>query len=132
FAPLGLPAGQYLVASRTDADGITVLALMDKVGRQIATVTSSAEGSTMSARFYDEAGDLVKVCAPSFFAPPGGQAASTVVSSASYDFRHRVLSLTMPDSATTQFVYAPAGRLRFMQDAEGAKQGYYCYWDYDA
>jgi RHS repeat-associated protein len=131
-AALGLPIGQHALASRTDQDDVLSFSLQDKTGTLLATATALESGRlSITAMRYDGAGDLVVSRPPTAFAPPNGQVPNTFISTQTYDFEHNLLRATTADGLTTEYIRDPAGRLRFMQDARGRKEGYFCYWIYD-
>lgn len=130
-----LPVGAYLLVEIIDPDGAPEVSWIETVGRTVAVLAGQASGDkqqrALTRHCYDEAGNLVEVQLPHSFsrrvADPRrfGQVLA-------YDYYGRVSARSLPDMPMpSRYVYDNAGRLRFLLDASGQKQGSLLYWTYD-
>ncbi|NEP11982.1 MAG: RHS repeat-associated core domain-containing protein [Symploca sp. SIO2C1] len=134
WSSLGLSAGQFACKANQDADGTIRLTLSDKLNNQVASATANSDDISLVALEYDSAGNLSTSKPPAYFDTNTLEDlgdSDTYLNTAESDFYHRVSSLSLPDSSTTQCIYDPSGRVRFMQNARGQSEGYFCYWTYD-
>jgi RHS repeat-associated protein len=128
----GLPPDQYHTSTTISPRGARSTAFVDKVARvPIGKRMSAGPGALQTFFAYDAAGNVSAIDTPNYYAPPAGTEPNEWVMRFTYDARANILSQTTASEGTTQFVYDPAGRLRFTCDAEGTAKGYIVYTKYD-
>src|SRR5581483_8741130 len=86
--------------------------------------------SALTSYIFDTAGNLVQITPPNGTQRWEGQDRAWA-STMTYDFMGHMLTRTTPDAGTTHYIYDQTGRLRFMQEPEGAKKQEVLYWVYD-
>lgn len=133
----GLPAGKYLVEHTMDPDKVPSLTLTDLLGNVLLTKRGDAfkrDGLTeISRNEYDVYGNLSLVMLPNYFSDDVPDS-TNFTEYYQYDFFGRIIEKHTPDdSAPLRYMYDDAGRIRFMQDPQGAlsPSPYILYWTYD-
>lgn len=131
----GLQAGEYFVTTTTDQEGITSLVFSDKtrlqIGKAVNVGTNEVTRYLQSFNEYDAAGNLVTIKEPNFFEPNNPTPENWVITQ-EYFFLGNLKQQTTPDTGTTKYIYDQAGRVRFIQDAQGASEGYLLFRKYDS
>jgi RHS repeat-associated protein len=136
-SPIDLPAHRYIVETVLDADRIPAVTYRDQQGNVLATWAGTPgndpDSFTLTRNYYDAAGNLAKVLFPNYFFPTvAGH--KNFYSAMEYDFFGRQIRAETPDSRPFAYcqVYDDAGRIRFMQDPNGAVGSYLLYRIYDS
>jgi large repetitive protein len=128
----GLPPDQYLTTATISPRGARLISYVDKTAKvKVGKRTEAGPGEIKTFFTYDNAGNISAVNAPNYYAPPAGTKPDDWVMRFTYDSKAKIISQTTANEGTDQFVYDPAGRLRFTCDAEGAAKGYIIYTKYD-
>lgn len=126
------PPFNYAIEEQIDQNGnvtFKVSDMLDRVTAAGAVIASGGAATYQQTLYeYDAAGNVVTVVPPNANAQTNTQWNTTM----QYDFLRRLVQLKTPDTGTSSYVYDRAGRLRFLQDANGAAAGYYLYKKYDA
>lgn len=135
FPGYSYPAGQYFVQKGTNANGVETYTLQDQLGNTIAAKAGPIDAKSKVyqnvSSVYDDAGNLVKVLLPNYFALPASSQPEAWVQTMEYDFLGLMTSQTNPDSGTVKYIYDSAGQPRFMQDAMGSTTQTILYKKYD-
>jgi RHS repeat-associated protein len=127
-----LPPGQYPMVVVTDPEKRSVASVRDHAGRAVAVfegvVPGEGGGAVVSRCRYDARGNLAVVILPR--GATGREGAFTVAME--HDAFGRQVRRTTPDTDEPYlYLYDRAGRLRFLRDARGAKEGFFRYRLYD-
>ncbi|WP_378956010.1 RHS repeat-associated core domain-containing protein [Pelosinus sp. sgz500959] len=130
-----LPVGEYTITSEIDRDKNSSALLTDKLGNKIATIQGSQQDGdanfAMSRNCYNMYGNIAATKQPNYFQENIPQHERFQLEN-EYDFFGRTIRASTPDmSQSTVSIFDTAGRVRFMQDANGAEKGYIIYWLYD-
>ncbi|MEM7585542.1 MAG: RHS repeat-associated core domain-containing protein [Acidobacteriota bacterium] len=130
-----LPVGEYHQVVDTDADGTVTVTTLDTAGNAIGTVVSSEGESApwINSRVFDVLGRPIASLAPATYAEgitQGGEIPASATT-ATFNFWGQRISTTTPDTGTDRCVYTAVSQPRFLQDADGAAQGYFLYRKYD-
>lgn len=134
---MNLPAGEYLQTTVTNQDGTISTSIQDQTGNSIAdgleiNPINSNYLTTSHDYNYNINGKEVTQKLPNYYNPPEGSQPEQWLISSSYDLLGRLTYRTTPDTSQPfQYIYDQAGKLRFLQDAEGAEKGYVLYTKYD-
>jgi len=133
---MNLPAGQYFITTVTDQDGTVSTSVKEQIGNPIVeqlTLAPANSSITASSDYtYSNNGKLTTQRLPNYYNPPEASQKDKWVITSTYDILDRLTQRTTPDTSQPfQYIYDKAGKLRFMQDAEGAEKGYVLYTKYD-
>lgn len=134
---MNLPAGQYFVTTVTNQDGTVSTGVKEQIGNSIAdgleiNPASSSYITTSSDYIYSNNGKVITQRLPNYYNPPEASQKDKWAIISTYDILDRLSKRTTPDTSQPfQYIYDKAGKLRFMQDAEGAEKGYVLYTKYD-
>ena len=96
-----------------------------------STLTSSPDVTSAKITTYGSGGKTVTTRMPNYFDSTISGNTSYVVEK-TFDLLGRKTNIKTPDSGVNSMIYDDDGQLRFSQDAQGAKDGYYSYMKYDA
>lgn len=128
----GLPPNQYLTTTKITPRGARLISYSDKTAKvKIGKRTTTGPGEIKTFFTYDQAGNISTVNTPNYYTPPAETNPDDWIMRFTYDSRAKILTQTTANEGVVQFVYDPAGRLRFTCDAEGAAKGYIIYTKYD-
>ncbi len=134
---MNLPAGQYFVTTVTNQDGTVSVSVKEQIGNPIADglEIDPANSSYITTGFdytYSNNGKVTTQRLPNYYNPPEVLQKDKWVITSTYNILDRLTQRTTPDASKPfQYIYDKAGKLRFMQDAEGAEKGYVLYTKYD-
>lgn len=123
-----LAGGQFAVVTTRNPDGLGDVKITDKLNRDVAIAHILADGSLLWDRgVFDDRGDLSVWETPEALA--SGESDYDVRYTHSY--RHWITLKQTPDGNEIRTIYNPLGGVRFQQDSQGAKDGWYRFWTYD-
>lgn len=129
-----LPAGQYIVKTTTNENGIVSTALKSRTNNPLFKRTEkTAKVNITTASEYDEIGRLILSRSPNYFTPPSGNA-DDWVTTIEYDFLGwKTRTNRQQDVGEMRQIYDTVGRLRFALNSNGAAADnpYILYWKYD-
>ncbi|GAB3517585.1 RHS repeat domain-containing protein [Photobacterium alginatilyticum] len=130
IADISFQAGQFLVTSITDANGALVLSIKDRRGQILGKQTNEGDIRLDAVQqVFDSAGNIQKILHPNYFS--GTSDASAFVTENRYNFLGQLTTRTSQDTGETQYIYDPAGRIRFSSNALTKKTGTVLYKKYD-
>ena len=138
---LSLPSGQYRLTTTTDANGRVSYQLASAVGEPVASGVATSGGLAMSSKL-DSVDSSAQVTStyrlPNYYSTPTPASHQDFVRIEVRDALGLVRQASEPDSATpTKLIYDNLGRVRFLQDSNGAAgtgvgQPYALYVKYDS
>ncbi len=132
----GLPEGCYTQTSTTDPNGVVAHEISTLLGQSVFKVSEakveSGEHDAISYTRFDDAGNPVELRTPNYYNPPSGSTAKDWVTLQRFDHAGRLLRTEPGGEGATNLIYDSSGNLRFLQDPQGAQDGLFNYWKYDA
>jgi len=131
-----LAPGEYLFSEVLNEDKNSLITIKDKGGNDIVSINGKIDPQkdefTITQNEYDAFGNLVKIKLPNAFKTDLPEYEKFIISQ-EYDFFGRLTKKETPDTeGPVLYIHDKADRIRFMQDAEGARTGYLQYWLYDS
>ncbi|MDD2402253.1 MAG: RHS repeat-associated core domain-containing protein [Clostridia bacterium] len=101
---------------------IEKIVMYDLTGKIVRELVGK-EGAYREKRYiYNASGDLATIRHPNYFDASFGSEQVGFADTMEYTFAGLLKKHTTPDSNTTEYIYDKVGELRFVLDAEGAKQ----------
>ncbi|MFL6276569.1 MAG: hypothetical protein ACJ74G_15375, partial [Blastocatellia bacterium] len=131
YDQLKIPAGQYQLVTRTNQVGLAQVTVKDAKGNSVVTIVANGASPmiTTNQATYNLEGAFTQTNFPNYFQPLEG--ASRQCQTQQCNPLGQLVTASLPDSGTTQYMYDAAGWLRFFQDAQAADDGYLVYMLYD-
>ncbi|HEX8737776.1 MAG TPA: hypothetical protein VF721_20760, partial [Pyrinomonadaceae bacterium] len=126
---LTIPAGQYRVTTRLDQANKPSMTVKDAVSNKVATISGSEQQWVINATgvTYGAAGAETRIALPNSFLEGAGEQLLLK----QYNGLGQLVSENDPDTGTTNYIYNSFGQVRFVQDADGATNGFAVYMLYD-
>ncbi|NTJ62043.1 hypothetical protein G6M50_12110 [Agrobacterium rhizogenes] len=135
-----LPQGDYVANTLISPLKTQSLTLRDTMGRKLASSLTDIAGEVAGqgqaiATFADAAGAAaatLQTRQPNFYTKTPQSDPSSFVKSLVQDPLGRTLQTADPDTGTSQFLYDPSSRLRFVNTALEDGEAWFAYYKYDA
>lgn len=121
----------HIITEIIDPDGIRSYRAVDRYGRSAMVFAQKNDTEWVKSSYvYDDEDNLIQIKPPNYYNPPHGSS-SDFVTTYVYDAIGQMIEEKTPDAGRKRYFYDKQGRVRFMQDAEGALQGRVRYSVYD-
>lgn len=125
-------AGEVVFSKRTttNPNGDTFYTVSTQLDQEIQNVSEAAV-ELKNENDFDDFGNPTIIRSPNYFNPPKGSTPQDWVTTQTFDYQNRLLTLQQGAKIVSKFIYDKVGNVRFSQDAQGAQAGTFNYVKYD-